>query len=52
MLVAVILCLFIINGINRSILKLENKQTALAYNIYVLNKQIKEEEYRLLHNNI
>ena len=51
-LVAVILCLFIINGINRTLLKLENKQMALAYNIYVLNKQIKEDEYSLLHNNI
>ena len=50
MIAFLIICILIVNGINKALCKLEYKQAVLAYDIYVLNKQIKEEEQYLLHS--
>ena len=45
-----ILFLLIINGINKTLTKLEFKQNVLCYDMYMLNKEIKKEEIALLKN--
>ena len=48
----IIVCFIIINGINKALSKLEYRQAILSYDIHILNRQIKDEEHYLLHNNI
>lgn len=48
MIFAIILILLIMNAINKTLNALERQQQVLCYDIYILNKKIKEEEKRIL----
>lgn len=45
----IIFCAFVVYHINKTLLNLERKQNILYYNITILTKKIREEEYQLLH---
>lgn len=45
---AIILILLIMNAINKTLSTLERQQQVLCYDMYILNKRIKEEERRIL----
>ena len=49
MILIIILCCFLINGINNTLVKLEYRQEALCYDIYLLQKEIKKDERILLN---
>ena len=48
MILAFILVLVVMNGINRTLAKLEHKQKILCYDMQILNKQMKKEELAYL----